>query len=114
MSPKRMRARGRRLQRRDGAHQRRLARAVGAEQAEHAARDRQGDIVERDRAIGISVRQIGDFEHVVPPIRWQARGSTGELQVGFRPVDKKLTGTLAQVAVSKLADLNYCHLSVAS
>ena len=38
----------------------------GPEQAVHAARDRQADVVERDGAVGISVRQIGDFEHRVP------------------------------------------------
>ena len=75
-----MRARGRRLQRGDGAHQRRLARAVGAEQAEHAARDRQADVVERHRAIGIGVRQIGDFEHVIPPDNFLAGGVAALIQ----------------------------------
>ena len=49
------RARGRLLQRRDGAHERRFAGAVGAEQAVHPARDRQADVVESDRAVSVSM-----------------------------------------------------------
>ena len=51
------------LQRRDAAHQRRLARAVGAEQAEHASRYLQRDAVERTRAVGVDVGQVVDAQH---------------------------------------------------
>jgi ABC-type Na+ transport system ATPase subunit NatA len=37
-------------------HQRRFAGAVGPQKAEHPARDRQAHVVERDCAVGISVR----------------------------------------------------------
>ena len=54
---------GRRLQRRDAAHQRRFAGAVGPEQPEHAGGNCQADIIERTRAIGIDMADMGELEH---------------------------------------------------
>jgi hypothetical protein len=48
------------LQRRDGAHERGLAGAVRAEQAEHAIRDLEADIVDGLDAIGIRLVELLD------------------------------------------------------
>jgi hypothetical protein len=47
------------LQRGDGAHQRRLAGAVGAEQAEQTVADFEGDVVEGSNAVGVRFGEIG-------------------------------------------------------
>jgi hypothetical protein len=48
------------LQRGKDAHQRRLTGAVRAEEAEHSARDRQGDAVQGAGAVVVRLRQIAD------------------------------------------------------
>jgi hypothetical protein len=50
------------LQRRERSHQRRLAGAVGAEQAEHAGRNRQRDAVERANAVGVGLGEVADLQ----------------------------------------------------
>ena len=50
------------LQRGQDAHQRRLAGAVGPEQAEHARRDRQADVVQRLHAVGIGLADVAESE----------------------------------------------------
>ena len=57
---------GRRLQRGDSAHQRRLAGAVGAQQAEHPLGNGQADVVQRPRAVAVDVRQVFDSKHESP------------------------------------------------
>ena len=49
------------LQRGDDAHQRGLAGAVRAEQAVHARRDREGDVLQRVHAVGVG---LGDIANV--------------------------------------------------
>ena len=48
------------LQRGEDAHQRRLAGAVGAEQAVHARRDRQADVLQRLHAVGVGLGDVAD------------------------------------------------------
>jgi hypothetical protein len=48
------------LQGGNGAHQRRFAGAVGAEQAEHPGRDGERNIVQRHNAVGVGLGQIAD------------------------------------------------------
>ncbi len=48
------------LQGGQGPHQRRLAGAVRAEQAEHPRRDGQADLVQRHDAVGVGLGQIAD------------------------------------------------------
>ena len=55
-------ARVRLLQRGDGAHQRRLPCAVGAEQAEHAGGYVERDVLQRANAVGVRLREIRDRE----------------------------------------------------
>src|SRR5690606_18948511 len=55
----------RQLQRCDGAHQRRFAGAVRAQQSEHAGVHLKGDVLERMHAIGVSLAEILDIEHAV-------------------------------------------------
>jgi hypothetical protein len=59
-------AAGRGLQRRHATHQRGLARAVGAEQAEHPGRDLEADAVQGAHALGIDVAQILNRQHDGP------------------------------------------------
>ena len=50
------------LQRRDDAHQRRLAGAVGAEQAIHAGRNREGDVLQGLHAVGVGLRYVTNVQ----------------------------------------------------
>jgi hypothetical protein len=50
------------LQRGDGAHQRRLAGAVRAEETEHAGRNRERDVLESFDAVRIGLREAGDVQ----------------------------------------------------
>ena len=68
-------------ERRDAAHQRRLARAVGPEQPEHAVRNRQRDVAERAGAIRVRLRD--GFKLEIHRALARARivaGSSGEEQ----------------------------------
>ena len=50
------------LKRGDGAHQRALAGAVGADQAEHAVADGEGEVLKRLYAVRISLGKTSDRE----------------------------------------------------
>ncbi len=55
------------LQGGDGTHQRGLAGPVGAQQAEHAARNIQGNVVQCPDAIVVGLAQIANAQHGVVP-----------------------------------------------
>ena len=51
------------LQRGDGAHERRLARAIRAEETEESLPDVERDVIERADTVGIGLGKPGDGEH---------------------------------------------------
>src|SRR5579862_1511791 len=64
-----------------GAHQRRLARAVWAQQTEHALWDRQGDVRERLRSIRVAFGEVRNLQlhgNSVPLVRNYRENSSGK------------------------------------
>ena len=66
----------RRLQRRQGAHERGFARAVGPEQTEHAGRNVQADVVEGAHSVGVGLGEMLDGQHG----RFQQQGFRDRMQ----------------------------------
>jgi hypothetical protein len=67
MSPKSDGTRGRGLQGGDRPHQRRLARAVRAQQSEHSLGNAEADVVQRPRTVAVDVDEILYREHLIVP-----------------------------------------------
>ncbi|KAG0921739.1 hypothetical protein G6F32_014965 [Rhizopus arrhizus] len=67
------------------AHQRGLARAVRAEQAEHAAREVQADVVECVHAVGVRLGQRTDLQHATYTFPWAMSARYPRIRVRAHP-----------------------------